>query len=70
MTTRLPTAVKERILTFGEYKMGAYKVALVMKDGSVIEDVIVAWGDDVVRIAGVDGCPINVDDVVDAEDRS
>jgi len=50
--------------------MGAHRVALIMKDGSVVEDVIVAWGDEVVRIGGVDGCPIDVDEVVDAEDRS
>ncbi len=70
MTRRLPTAVKERILSFPEYKMGAHKVALKMRDGSLVEDVIVAWGDEIVSIGGVDGCPIDPDDVVDAGDRS
>lgn len=49
--------------------MGAHKVALVMKDGSVVDDVIVAWGDDVVRVGGIDGCPIDLEEVVDAENR-
>jgi hypothetical protein len=70
MTAKLPASVKARILSFPEYKMGAHKVALVMKDGSIVDDVIVAWGDEVVRVGGVDGCPINLVDVADAEDRS
>jgi hypothetical protein len=70
MAARLPTAVKEQILTFPEYRMGTHKVALFMKDGSVVDNVIVAWSDEVVRVGGVDGCPINVDEVVGAEDRS
>lgn len=70
MAARLPAAIKEQILAFPEYKMGTHKVALVMSDGSVVDDVIVAWGDEVVRVGGVDGCPINVADVIGAEDRS
>lgn len=70
MSASLPLPVTDRILTFPEYRMGVYKVALVMKDGSVIEDVIVAWGDDVIRVGGVDGCPIDLADVIDAKDRS
>jgi hypothetical protein len=50
--------------------MGAYKVALVMKDGSVIEDVLVAWGDEIVKIAGADDFDLDVASVVSAEDRS
>jgi hypothetical protein len=34
----------------------------------VVEDVIVPGNDEVVRVAGVDGCPLNVDEVVDARD--
>ena len=70
MEDRLPWKVTESILTFPEDSMGAYRVALILKDGSVIEDVIVAWGEQVVRVDGHDGCPFNVDDVVDALDRS
>jgi hypothetical protein len=70
VSARLPRRVEERIHSFPENRMGAHRVALIMKDGSVVEDVIVAWGDEVVRIGGVDGCPIDVDEVVDAEDRS
>ena len=50
--------------------MGAHKVALTMEDGSVVEDVIVAWGAEVVRVGQADGCPFDVSAVVGAEDRS
>ena len=70
ISATLPDHVKERILTFPEYKMGVHLVALVLKDGSLVEDVLVAWGKEVIRIGGMDGCSIDVVDVVDAQDRS
>jgi hypothetical protein len=66
---RLPETIKTKIIAFGEYKYGASKVALVMSDGSIIEDVIVAWGDEVVRIGGVDVASFDTSQVVDAIDR-
>jgi hypothetical protein len=69
MAARLPVPIKERILAFPEYRMGSHRVALVMKDGSVVNDVIVAWGDEVIRVGRVEGCPINVADVADALNR-
>ena len=49
---RLSETVKTRILSFPEYRAGAHKVALVLKDGRVVEDVIVAWGDEIVSVGG------------------
>ena len=50
MTNLLPKVAQERIHSFPEYSYGAHKVALIMKDESVIEDVIVTWGVEVVRV--------------------
>lgn len=69
MSAILPEQVKVKILTFPEYKMGAHRVAITMKDGSTIEDVIVAWGFEVLKVGGVDGCPFFAEDAVDAENR-
>jgi hypothetical protein len=66
----LPTAVTDLILGFPEYKMGTHKVALQLRDGTVVEDVLVAWGTEVIRVAGVDGCLFNLAEVVNAYDRS
>ena len=70
MTQKLPPTIKERILSFPEYKMGAHKVALKMRDGTLVEDVIVAWGEEVVSIGGVNGCPLDVESVVEVQDRT
>ena len=70
LLARLPDHVKEKILSFPEHRMGVHRVALVLKDGSLIEDVLVAWGDEVVRVGGVDRCHFEVANVVDVEDRS
>jgi hypothetical protein len=40
-----------------------------MSDGTIIEDVTVAWGDEVVRVAGVDVTSFDCSQVVDAIDR-
>jgi hypothetical protein len=69
-SNHLPGTVKTKIVSFGEHSYGAYKVALVMSDGTIIEDVIVAWGDEVVRVAGVDVTSFDTSQVVDAIDRS
>ena len=69
MSAHLPEHIRERIRSFPANRMGARKVALIMKDGSVVEDVLVAWGE-VVRIGGAEGCPVDLHDVVDVENRS
>ena len=66
----LPETVTTKIISFGEHSYGAHKVALVMSDGAIIDDVIVAWGDEVVRVAGVDVTSFDTSQVVDAIDRS
>ena len=70
MAAILPEQVRVKILIFPEYMMGAHRVAVTFGDGSTIEDVIVAWGYEVVRVGGVDGCPFHAEDAVDAENRS
>lgn len=67
---RLSPSIKKHILAFPEYQPGTHRVALVMKDGNVIENVIVADGDKVIRVGETEGCPIVVAAVADAEDRS
>lgn len=68
-STSLPGHVASKIIAFGEISYGAYVVALVMSDGTVIEDVVVAWGRDVVSIAGIDVANFDGSRVVDALDR-
>jgi hypothetical protein len=42
----------------------------VLRDGSTIENVQVAWGHEVVRVGGDDDFDLPVDDIVDVTDRS
>ncbi len=70
MAERLPDPVQERIVSFPEYTMGAHKVALDLRDGSVVEGVLVAWGEEVARVGGETDWQFDVADVIDAHDRS
>ena len=69
-TEGLPELVKRKILSFPEYSMGAHKVALLFRDGRLLEDVLVAWGDDVIRVGGRDDIDAPLQDVIDAENRA
>jgi len=47
---RLPPDIKQKILGFRDCKMGAHRVNLVLRDGRVLQAVIVAWGDEIVDV--------------------
>jgi hypothetical protein len=47
-----------------------HKVAVVLRDGSMIDNVEVAWGRDVVRIGVDDDFDLPLDDIVGVIDRS
>jgi hypothetical protein len=64
--THLPGAIKEKILTFGEYSMGAFRIDLILQDGRVVRGVMVAWGEQIVRIGDGEPVDFNGSDVVDA----
>jgi hypothetical protein len=58
------------IRSFPETSMGVQTVALVLRDGSLIEDVQVAWGRDVARVGGSGDFELRADEIVDVLDRS
>lgn len=58
----LSPELKTKIIGFGEHSMGAYKTDLLLRDGRIVKDVIVAWGDEVVRIGASDDiCDLTLD---------
>lgn len=65
-----PSELTEKILSFPETHMGVQTVALVLRNGRVVEDVQIGWGREVIRVAGEDGASVDWDDVVDVLDRS
>jgi hypothetical protein len=67
---RLSPDVGETIAQFREIKMGLNRVALVLRDGRVIEPVFVAWGNQIVTPDGSSPLDIDPGGVVDALDRS
>lgn len=66
----LPLDIQERIDTFAESSMGVHRVDLILSDGHVIEDVSVAWGEEVVARRGIEPPDFDESQVVDVRDRS
>jgi hypothetical protein len=46
---RLSDEIADKVLTFRESSMGAYRVTLVLRDGSKVPGVVIAWGRELVR---------------------
>lgn len=65
---RLPDGVAEKVLTFRESSMGANRVTLVLRDGSKIPGVVIAWGRELVR--GPSSPDFRVEDIVDVIDET
>lgn len=65
---RLPETVAETILGFPESGMGTHRVTLVLRDGTTVPGVDIAWGDQLVR--GPATPTFAAEDVVDAIDES
>lgn len=66
---RLPDRLTSKIISFGEASYGAYRVALVIDDGTIVDDVLVAWGRDVVSVGGVSVPAFDASHVIDVIDK-
>lgn len=69
MKNRLPTDIKQKILRFPEYRMGAHRVDLVLRDGRVVKDVVVAWGDEIVDLGQGQVLDFDPDEVTDVRNK-
>jgi hypothetical protein len=70
MSTTLPGPIAQQVLDFPEWKMGVHRIKVTLIDGRVFAPVDVAWGRDVVRVAGSDKIPFDAGDVNEVEDLS
>ena len=66
----LPPELKTKIIGFGEIRMGAYKADLILRDGRVVRDVTLAWGDEVVGVGGGTTVDFDPADVIDAVEHA
>jgi len=66
----LPERLRIKVQTFPEVSMGAQRIALVLATGQVIDDVVVAWGQEVVSVGGHTPRALPLHAVVDVIDRS
>ena len=68
--TVLPELLRDRLAAFPESSFCAHKVALVLRDGRVVEDVLVAWEAEILSAGGRSELPFEEWDIVDILDRS
>jgi len=66
----LPEPIAEQVLAFPEWRMGAQRIKVTLADGRTFAPVDVAWGREIVRVAGDEGVPFDAEDVVRVEDLS
>jgi hypothetical protein len=52
MSLEIPAKLVDKARGFGECSYGANRVTLVLKDGSKVSRVTLAWGEEIVQIDG------------------
>lgn len=67
---RLPAEIKAKVLELPEYRMAAHRVALELRDGRIIENVVVAWGEEIVRVGDSEVIDFDPETIVAVHARS
>lgn len=69
-TDQLPVGIREQVLQFPEWSMGAHRVTVVLADGRNFVGTFVAWGSQVVKVEGFEVPPFDASQVVEVFDAS
>ena len=67
---RLPSEISERVNSFPEVHQGMQRVTVVLADGRRFRGVDVAWGCEVLAVAGCQTIPFSGDAVTEVYDES
>jgi hypothetical protein len=67
---RLPSEISERVHSFAEVHRGMQRVTVVLADGRRFRGVEVAWGCEILAVAGFETIPFSGDDVTEVYDES
>jgi hypothetical protein len=67
MTNELSQELKDKVLEMPEYRQGVNKVKVRLKDGTVVNNVYIAWGHEIVKVKDSDKIPFDARDIVDIE---
>lgn len=67
---RLPEHLQDKAASFPETHGGVQTVTVVLRNGSTVAGVELAWAAEVVRVRGHPHVPFDMSDVVDVEDAS
>lgn len=66
----LPDRFQERVLTFPETHMGVQTITATLHDGRVFSGVEVAWGEEIIRVAGHAEIPFTAEQIAEVDDAS
>jgi hypothetical protein len=66
---QLPDEIRDRIASMPEYRYGVNRVVLILKDGTEIADVKVAWAGEIVSVGGGAEWTFDPADVVDVRNQ-
>jgi hypothetical protein len=66
----LPDRLRDRVETFPETHMGVHTITATLHDGRVFSGVEVAWGEEIIRVAGNAEIPFTADQIAEVDDPS
>lgn len=67
MKNELSQELKDKVLEMPEYRQGVNRVKVRLKDGTIINNVYIAWGHEIVKVGDSNKIPFDASDIVDLE---
>lgn len=61
--------IAEKILVMPEYRQGANRIKVTLKNGQCFKGVFVAWGREIVKVEGYASIPFEAEDVISVENN-
>jgi hypothetical protein len=67
MSKLLSQRLKDEVLSMPEYRQGANKIRVRLKDGRIFSSVFVAWGDEIVKVGNSASIPFEAEEIDSVE---
>ncbi len=63
----IPQDIADKICSFPEYRYGANRIKVWLDDGTCFDNVIVAWGEEIISVEGSKEIPFDPSKIIRVE---
>ncbi len=67
MTNMISQELKDKVLEMPEYRQGVNKVWVRLRDGTMLHNVFIAWGSEIVKVGESTDISFDAGDIIELE---